>query len=225
MALAVAAALNGLFDHKCESPEELALSVGRGLRSAVGTHGFFAGGLIAEQGKLPTESVSSLVERVALPTEWRFVLIAPTQQIGLHGRNEQSAFDALPPVPAATTENLTAIMNDRIVPTAKARDFINFSDAVYDFGFLAGSCFESIQGSAYNGATLTELVKRLRAHGVRGVGQSSWGATIFAMCEDESSAQQLVQDMRAAGWCADGETVIAKPNNCGATVTHESSAP
>ncbi len=221
LALAVAAALNALFDHECETPEELALSVGRGLRSAVGTHGFVGGGLIAEQGKLPSESVSALVERVALPAEWRFVLITPTEQLGLHGEHEQSAFDDLPPVPAATTEELTATMNDRIVPAAKAHDFAAFSDAVYDFGFLAGSCFESIQGSAYNGAKLTELVNRLRSHGVRGVGQSSWGPTIFAICEDESSAAQLVKDMHAAAWCAGSETVIAKPNNCGASVTPE----
>lgn len=222
LALAVAKGLNALFERECESPEELARSVGRGLRSAVGTYGFVAGGLIAEQGKLPTEVVSPLVERVELPNEWRFVLITPPSDVGLHGEHEQSAFDSLPPVPAATTEQLTAIMNDRIVPTATANDFIGFSDAVYDFGFLAGSCFESLQGSAYNGPRLTELVRRLRESGLRGVGQSSWGPTIFAICENDSTVQQLAADLQSARWCNDCDTVVAKPENHGATVTCES---
>ncbi len=221
LALAVATALNGLFDRECESPEHLARSVGRGLRSAVGTHGFAAGGLIAEQGKLPNESISSLIEHVALPPVWRFVLTTPMEQVGLHGEHEQSAFADLPPVPSTTTQELTAIMNDRIVPSAKAGDFAGFSDAVYDFGFIAGSCFESIQGSAYNGAALTKLVERLRAHGVRGVGQSSWGPTIFAISHSTEPMWEPVEDMRFEAWCSNSETVIATPNNVGATVTNE----
>src|SRR4051794_13170979 len=49
LALAVAAGLNAFFRLPSQSPQELALSVGRGLRSAVGTYGFVFGGLIVEQ--------------------------------------------------------------------------------------------------------------------------------------------------------------------------------
>ncbi|MEX0819096.1 MAG: hypothetical protein WD070_05875, partial [Pirellulaceae bacterium] len=173
LALAVATGLNAFHNVATPSAEELARSVGRGLRSAVGTYGFMAGGLIAEQGKLPAETVSSLLERVPLPREWRFVLVSPTSGVGLHGAQEQSAFDELPPVPAAVTRQLSEIMRDRILPTAKSARFAEFSAAIYDFGFLAGSCFEAVQGSAYNGAELERLVQRIRSLGVRGVGQSS----------------------------------------------------
>src|SRR6185369_9568677 len=46
LALAVAAALNAFAGLPSQTPTELALSVGRGLRSAVGTYGFVFGGLI-----------------------------------------------------------------------------------------------------------------------------------------------------------------------------------
>src|SRR5262245_60350247 len=50
LALAIAAGLYTFFDRPSPSPAELALSVGRGLRSAVGTYGFAMGGLVVEQG-------------------------------------------------------------------------------------------------------------------------------------------------------------------------------
>ena len=53
------------------TPAELAQSVGRGLRSAVGTYGFVHGGMIAERGKLPGEVISPLDARVVLPEDWR----------------------------------------------------------------------------------------------------------------------------------------------------------
>src|SRR5262245_48972927 len=45
LGLAVAAGLSALCDLPAQTPQELALSVGRGLRSAVGTYGFAMGGL------------------------------------------------------------------------------------------------------------------------------------------------------------------------------------
>lgn len=219
LALAVATGLNAF--HNCEPPSvaDLATSVRRGLRSAVGTYGFVAGGLIAEQGKLPREAISPLLERVSLPSPWRFVLVSPTTSVGLHGTPEQTAFDQLPPVPAAVTRRLTDIMCDRMLPSAKSASISEFSDAVYEFGLLAGSCFESVQGSAYNGAELERLVKHLRAIDVRGVGQSSWGPTIFSICESESSALALVDKVRSQEWGGEYDLAIATPDNRGARVS------
>ncbi len=221
LALAVATGLNAFHARAVPSIENLAKSVGRGLRSAVGTYGFAAGGLIAEQGKLPTETVSPLLERVALPNQWRFVLVSPKEGAGLHGATEQTAFDQLPPVPVAVTQRLTATMCDRILPAAKSGSFSEFSVAVYEFGFLAGSCFKSVQGSAYNGEELERLVKHIRATGVRGVGQSSWGPTIFSICQSESTALALADNIRSQDWGTEHELVIASPDNRGARVSFD----
>jgi len=219
LALAVATGLNAFHNRATPSVADLAKSVGRGLRSAVGTYGFAAGGLIAEHGKLPTETVSPLLERVSLPSQWRFVLVSPAKGVGLHGTTEQTAFDCLSPVPPAVTRRLTDIMYDQILPAAKSASFSEFSDAVYRFGFLAGSCFESVQGGAYNGAELENLVKHVRAIGVRGVGQSSWGPTIFSICESESSAFALADNLRSQDWGREYDLVITTPDNRGARVS------
>jgi beta-RFAP synthase len=219
LALAVATGLNAFHNRATPAVEDLAASVGRGLRSAVGTYGFFAGGLIAERGKLPTETVSPLLERVALPNAWRFVLVSPSDCVGLHGTTEQTAFDQLPPVPSDVTGRLTHLLCDRILPAAKSARFADFSDAVYDFGFLAGGCFASVQGSEYNGPRLANLVKHIRAIGVRGVGQSSWGPTIYAICESESHALAFANDLHLRIGNDNYELIIASPDNDGARVS------
>ncbi|MBC8351263.1 MAG: hypothetical protein H8E66_04720 [Planctomycetes bacterium] len=222
LALAVATGLNELHGRPTPPVAELANSVGRGLRSAVGTYGFVSGGLIAEQGKLQNDSVSPLLERVALPDPWRFVLVSPRSGVGLHGKAEQATFDELPPVPTQVTERLTEIMIKRILPAAKLADFLEFSEAVYDFGFLSGSCFESVQGGSYNGRELESLVNRIRDGGVRGVGQSSWGPTIFSVCESDASANALAESLCSQDEGGEYELVISAPNNRGARVTTES---
>lgn len=73
------------------------------------------------------------------------------------------------------------------------------------------------QGGPFASPRIGELVKTLRAAGVRGVGQSSWGPTVFALCESDAAARglcdQLAEDL------VEGEGVlIACPNNTGATI-------
>jgi beta-ribofuranosylaminobenzene 5'-phosphate synthase len=108
LALAIAAGLSAFCDLPDQSPQELALSVGRGLRSAVGTYGFAFGGLIVEQGKLPDEPISPLDCRLDLPDDWRFVLVRPQGLSGLAGEDESQAFGALPHVPPGLSGQLIA---------------------------------------------------------------------------------------------------------------------
>jgi beta-ribofuranosylaminobenzene 5'-phosphate synthase len=159
---------------------------------------------------------------VSLPASWRFVLASPAAGLGLHGTTEQSAFAKLPPVPSAVTEQLTELLCEQLLPATKSADFLEFSNAVYEFGHLAGSCFESIQGSPYNGRELQGLVEHLRASGVIGVGQSSWGPTIYSICESESSASRLVERLRSQTHTSSYDLQVAAPNNVGATVRVES---
>ena len=60
--------------------------MGRGERSAIGTHGFARGGLLVEGGKRAAGSVSRLIARLELPDAWRFVLLIDRERRGLSGR-------------------------------------------------------------------------------------------------------------------------------------------
>src|SRR5262245_7689119 len=195
LGLAVAAGLNAFCGLPSQTPQELAMSVSRGLRSAVGTYGFVFGGLIVEQGKLPGEPISPLDCRIDLPHEWRFVLVRPRGLSGLAGIDESEAFGSLPAVSPQITEELIAEVRDQMVPAAATEDFPLFARSVHRYGRLSGECFAARQGGPYNGPVLTAIVEQIRGLGYDGVGQSSWGPTIFVVTVSQQSAESLVDGL------------------------------
>lgn len=218
LALAIATGLNALHDREVELPLELASSVSRGLRSAVGTFGFLFGGLIVEQGKLAGEPISPLDARLDLPAGWRFVLVRPRGLAGLAGEDEALAIGELPPVAQAVTDELVSLANEKIVPAVVTSDFAGFADGVYAYGRLAGEIFAARQGGPYNGPVLASLVERIRGLGFAGVGQSSWGPTLFAAAESTAEAERLAGALRGADTGDELEIVVAKPSHSGARI-------
>jgi beta-RFAP synthase len=220
LGLAVAAGLNALFlpDAPRLSAAELAASSGRGHRSAVGTYGFQLGGLIFEPGKRPGEPIAPLKRRVPLPTEWRFLLLRRGTGCGLSGDVEKRAFDQLPPVPTDATCQLTRLASEEILPAAEAGRFDEFAEAVYKYGYLAGACFAQIQGSAFAGPEIAELVQTLRDWGVRGVGQSSWGPTVFAVLPNSAAAEALEARLRRTYPPNELSLTATAANNLGARI-------
>jgi len=216
LALATAAGLNAFVGLPSQTPPELALSVGRGLRSAVGTYGFVFGGLVVEQGKLPDEPISPLDCRIDMPDAWRFVLVRPQGLMGLAGTQEIEAFAGLASTPQSVTEELIAMTRDGLVPAAATADFPTFAQTLYQYGRLSGEFFATRQGGPYNGPVLTALVEQLRARGHIGVGQSSWGPTIFVVLPSHAAATSLANDLTTEGTPLD--ITVTSPCNSGARI-------
>lgn len=217
LALSVSAGLNSFLGGDPLDAESLAALSGRGARSAIGTYGFTLGGLLVERGKLADETLSPLECRVEFPAAWRFVLVRPGNQRGLSGEDEQVAFRDLPPVPRETTERLWQEVREELMPAARAPEFERFGESLYRFGYEAGSCFAARQGGPFAGSRIEELVAAIRELGVRGVGQTSWGPTVFALLEDQAATE--VFQVRLANWLpADDKIVIVAPNNEGASI-------
>ncbi len=218
MGLAVAAGLRR-FLNLAELPiEELAAAVGRGARSAVGTHGFQRGGLIVDAGKERGKALGKLSTRVSLPDTWRFVLFWKPEESGLAGTSEMMAFEQLPPVPDEITRSLWTITNEQMLPAIDRGDCQLFGEAVYRFGRLAGECFSAAQGGPFANVEIGRLVESIREFGIPGVGQSSWGPTVFAVTESDEEAERLIDWIRARYHAGAYEIMIACPNNCGATI-------
>lgn len=217
LALAVARGLHALFDRDCGSAEELARCAGRGRRSAIGLHGFWQGGLLLEGGKLEPEQISPLVARVELPAAWRWVLVCPRAESGLSGPDEQAAFDRLPAVPEELSLRLWREAEQELLPAAARGEFTAFSRSLFRFGQLAGRCFQSQQGGVYASQQTAALVDWIRQQGIQGVGQSSWGPTLFALASEVGHAQWLTDRLQSR--CeADLEITIARPLNAGAII-------
>jgi beta-RFAP synthase len=179
-------------------------------------YGFEVGGLIVDAGKNPDGQHSRLARRVGLPPNWRFVLISPPDVRGLAGDREVEAFARLSPVPESVTEQLWKITNSEMLPAVEASDCAAFGHAVYRFGRLAGDCFAAVQGGSFASPRIAELVAALREFDVSGVGQSSWGPTVFAVVSDCDEAERLVHWLQSRNIGRRCEISIAQPNNTGA---------
>jgi beta-ribofuranosylaminobenzene 5'-phosphate synthase len=195
LGLAISAGLTALRGLPVPGPEELARSVGRGQRSAIGAYGFCLGGLIAERGKLPDDFLSPLDCRLALPEAWRFVLVRPTQGAGLAGTNEQRAMDSIERDLTPLTEQLVHEAQSSLIPAAALGDFSAFASSLGRYCELAGQFYADVQGGPYNGPAVTALANQIRSLGYCGFGQSSWGPTLFAVCENEPAAKQLADEL------------------------------
>ena len=193
LALAVAKALDVGIRLPDLNSVELARRVGRGERSAVGVHGFDRGGLLVESGKLRDEDVAPMLAHVQLPEEWRVVLFTPPGSAGWSGGCERLAFASASP---GDCEFLRQLAETVIVPAAHHGDCDDFGEAVHEFNRRAGEPFAHSQGGVYASPAIAELIADLRNRGIRGVGQSSWGPTVFAIVRDSDTALSLVLHFR-----------------------------
>jgi beta-RFAP synthase len=200
------------------SAVELARRAGRGLRSAVGLHGFQQGGLIVEAGHCQRGEISPLVARVDVPDRWRFVLARPAGATGLAGADEINGFARLPSMPQAVTDRLCRIALMEIVPAAVEHDFGQTAESIGQFGRLVGEYFAPVQGAVFADERMRALARVLKSRGIHGFGQSSWGPTIFILCPDAEFAVNLASQLKGDAAGADCEFTIAAPLNTGAMV-------
>jgi beta-ribofuranosylaminobenzene 5'-phosphate synthase len=189
----------------------------RGRRSSIGSLGFFEGGLIAEEGTAQSYEDRTAWKRVDVPDDWRIVLAYPeTEMASVCGEAEGAAFAALPAASPAYRAQL-AELGKEILAHASPHAFQAFSQTVAKFNSLSGELFAPHQGGCYNGLPVTALVERIRNLGIEGVGQSSWGPTVFAFCESVEDARQLTNDLPGVA-CR-----VVKPKSTGYTLVRRPS--
>lgn len=228
LGLAVAAGLAHLDNTR--SPKQLAATelaplVGRGRRSAVGVHGFDTGGLIVEGGKTSATSLAPLVGHYLLPPDWRVLLVIPKSERGVAGAVEEGAFATLEPTPDAVIDRLSRLLLLGIVPAALDEDFNGFSEAVYEFGYCAGECFAVHQHGPFASPLVAHIIEFLRAEGVFGVGQSSWGPTVYAFVENEAVGKNIARRLCDRFTLTEDEVVLTAPLRHGATIDRQSKSP
>ena len=216
LGLAIARALAELAGEAEVDVERLALRVGRGRRSAVGIHGFALGGLIVDAGQLPAEEIGALACRLPMPSAWRVLLITPRgSSAGLSGAGEERAFGTLGSMPSALSERLCRLVVMDLLPAVQSGCLAGFSRAVYEYGRLVGEFFAPVQGGIFGHPATDALIERLRAAGICGAGQTSWGPTVFAFVPDVATGQQV-----AAELASEAEVRLVSLRNCGAQVVH-----
>ena len=190
------------FFGKTISDAELAREIaGRGERSAVGIHGFFQGGLLFENSSDDsaerTPSINPIASRYEVPTHWRVAIFRPRDWIAtVSGDSEKEHFIRTESTCRSNSQSslsrLVTIAELDLLPAVAAADFKAFADAVQRFNRESGLLFEDVQGGPYNGPIITSLVETLTSLGAVGIGQSSWGPSVFCWFESDESARNLL---------------------------------
>lgn len=197
----------------------LARAVGRARRSAVGTWTFDGGGLVVEGGRHAGRDVGGpLLARLPFPPSWRCVVAVPATAPGLAGADEEAVFEGLPAPSARDVERVAHLVLMGLLPAVVDADVQEFGAALTEVQEITGRWFAPAQGGPFASGVTETLVREMRACGAPGVGQSSWGPTVYGIVEGESAGLRLAERIRAALGTAGAVYEGAFPT-CGARVT------
>ena len=195
-----------------------ARQIGRASRSVVGTAGFARGGFIVDPGQPIDGSRDRAPQHFTLPDEWRFVLVRPCHVRGLSGEPERQYFERQQTMADATVACLAGIIEKRLVPAIRSRDFSGFAEALGDYGHEAGRFYAPEQGDVFADPRMSLLVHRLKHLGVRGCAQSSWGPGICIPAESDADAGQVVRQISGFVDAEQLDVMVTEPRNYGATI-------
>jgi beta-RFAP synthase len=217
LALAVARALAELYQQPTGAAA-LARTVERGRRSAIGTWAFESGGFILEGGRREgTDEVAPLLARHPMPEGWRYVVAVPAGKPGLSGEAEAEAFRQLPRPPLGEVERVAHLVLMQLLPALVEADLPAFGAALTGIERITGGWFAPAQGGVFAPGPTRELIRRMADAGGIGVGQSSWGPTVYAITQGAEAAADLAE--RTAAWVGTGGQVFHGPfQNHGAEV-------
>lgn len=202
-ALSVARGLDLLYGRD-RPAGELAVAMGRGERSAVGTWTFALGGFVLEGGVVEDrDALAPLLCRHEVPDPWRVVLVRPAVPRGLSGDLEKRAFEDLPPPDAGVARRVAHVILMRLLPAVVTGDLEAFGRAADEVERATGDAFRHVQGgNRYAHEEVALAVRTLRDLGAYAVGQSSWGPTAYGFVGSEEEARRVADAVasRRPGW-------------------------
>ena len=186
----------------------LAYAVGRARRSAIGTWTFAHGGFVLEGGRRPQgDGVAPLLARLAMPATWHCVVAVPDSTHGISGVDEAAAFAELPPAPERDVERVAHLVLMALLPAIADADLATFGSALSEIQRITGRWFAPVQGGTFATGASEDLVRRMSEWGAAGVGQSSWGPTVYGIVDGAAAGRALadrVQTVMGAGSVYEG---------------------
>lgn len=222
LSLAVGMALKHLYNLELQLTD-IARLTKRGARSGIGLGTFATGGVIVDGGRGPQTIVPPVIARAEFPEDWRVILTLDHEFKGLHGDAEMEAFSGMPQFSADTAAILCRHVLMQALPALAEHDLAAFGAAIRELQERIGDYFSPMQGGRYASPRVSKILHWLHAHGVSCYGQSSWGPTGFAICENESQATELLQHLQGEFSSLGAiEFMVCRGRNQGAVISTNS---
>ncbi|XSG82727.1 MAG: beta-ribofuranosylaminobenzene 5'-phosphate synthase family protein [Methyloligella sp. ZOD6] len=216
LALAVGAAFAHI-EGLALTPREIASTLDRGRRSGIGIGTFAHGGVVIDDGPSGGD-LPVVLARADFPETWRVMLIFDPDCKGLHGSNELEAFATAPAFPDAESARLKQRSLHSALPALADGSFDRFCETIGHLQSVMGVYFAPYQGGPLVSEKVSAAVHWLRSEGYKGVGQSSWGPTGYAILPSEQDAERLLSEAEKRSGFASLRFEIARGCNEGALI-------
>lgn len=199
---------------------QLAWLSGRGKRSAIGLHGFLHGGLVRDLGydqanSSPHDVRPVQTTGVRLPPDWMVVLCCSWGPGDVHGTLEDQLIDRAAARANPARERMLAL-SEAALAAAQGDDFNAFVQVLDEYMELASRLFADVQSGRYRDTHTANRVEQMKTVGLRGVGQSSWGPTVFGFAPNEQRAQAAADQLMHKFDTNAVRIVLARPKTNGA---------
>ncbi len=217
MLLGIATGLANLMDVEI-SVEELAIKLGRGTMSGIGTAVFKHGGFIIDGGISPNrKKLPPVITRINFPERWPIVLVIPSGIRGLNEDEEEIAFRKLGIQPEWIAEKISRLVLMKLIPNILEEDVWGFGEALSEVQRLVGTYFSGVQGGTFSNELTQLCIKTMLDNGAAGAGQSSWGPTAYGFTDSIKSAERIASALNDV-LAGRGVVLITNALNSGAII-------
>jgi beta-ribofuranosylaminobenzene 5'-phosphate synthase len=228
MMLAIARGISEIYNRP-RTVKELALLVGRGGTSGIGTAAFEFGGFIIDGGHgfgkngektdfRPSAASRGvrpppIIARYDFPKDWKILLAVPNLPAGASGIKETDIFRTSCPVPVEEVRILSHEILMRMLPGLIEKDLELFGSSVNAIQSLG---FKKIE-TGLQPKEIPELIRKMRSAGAACAGMSSFGPAVYAIGDSDMRAVEREARLYMNNH-AGGTTLITSARNRGAQV-------
>lgn len=216
LSLALGFAITRVYGLKPSLKEMASITDRESSRSGIGVAAFEQGGFLIDGGKTVSKfeergtfDVPPILARIPFPEDWSIILALPYKDERMFGSKEVMAFNSLSPMDEQISGCICRLLVMKLLPSLLEKDLESFGRAVIEIQEKVGKYFVPVQGGQYASAQGSRIAEYMLSQGATGVGQSSWGPTIYGFIRQEKQEGLLERTRRFLGdkglvWAASG---------------------
>ena len=158
--------------------------------------------------------IPPLIFRADFPASWRFVLARPFEAPKSPDKEaEERAFSSLRDYkpPAELIHKGYFLLAAKLIPAVLERDAEGFGKALTGIQMTVGRIYQPVQEQIFNPASQW-LIPILNRSGALGIGQSSWGPTVYAFTDTPAAAREIAARLEAEARDRAEITIVAADN-------------